>query len=174
MLCQSCNQKEASVHITKIINGVKTEMHLCDECAEQQDVNLNTQFGFGMPMSFQDILEGFFEAMGGMSPHVVEKEHCPVCNMTFDDFRRTGRFGCSNCYKTFNRDAVPIVKRIHGNIKHTGKVPGRTGGVIKIKRNIENLKEQLKTAINNEEYEKAAALRDEIRNLESKLNEQEK
>lgn len=172
MICQSCNQREANVHITKIINGVKTEMHLCDECAKKQDVNIGSTFNLSSPMSFQNILEGFFEMMGGV-PKQIQSLECPVCHMTIDDFRKTGRLGCGNCYKTFEEDVTPLIRRIHGNIQHTGKVPGRTGGVLKLKRNIDNLRENLKKAINSEEYEKAASIRDQIKELEAKLKNEE-
>jgi protein arginine kinase activator len=173
MICQSCNQREANVHITKIINGVKTEMHLCDECAKKQDVNVGSAFNFSSPMSFQNILDGFFEIMGGV-PKQIESIECPVCHMTIDDFRKTGRLGCGNCYKTFEEDVNPLIRRIHGNIQHTGKVPSRTGGELKIKRDIDVLRDNLKTAINNEEYEKAADIRDMIKELELKLKKDEK
>ncbi|CDF58932.1 protein-arginine kinase activator protein McsA [Thermobrachium celere] len=169
MLCQRCNQKEANVHITKIINGVKTELHLCDECAKQsEDINVNFPINFGMPMSFQNILDGFVEMLGG-APKTYEEEVCPVCKMTFNDFRNKGRLGCGRCYSAFSQKITPIIKRVHGNIEHTGKVPARTGGELKLRRDIQRLKEELKIAINKEEYEKAAKLRDEIRYLESKL-----
>lgn len=168
MLCQNCNKKEATVHIVKNINGNKTEIHLCDECAKQQDISLSVPFGIQEPMSIQNILESFFEMMGGIAPQSLSTRTCPVCNMSFEDFKRTGMFGCSNCYNTFKREAMPVIKRIHGNIQHTGKIPGRSGSEMKKKREIEALKEELKAAVSNEEYEKAAELRDKIRDLEGK------
>lgn len=172
MNCQSCNQKEASVHITKVVNGVKSDMHLCEDCAKQNnELNINPAFTFGVPLSLQNLLEGFFES--SVVPHkkIVNETVCPVCNKTFSDFRRNGRLGCGSCYKSFKDNMTPLVRRIHGNIEHTGKVPKRTGGVLKIRREIENLKDQLQILVANEEYEKAAKLRDEIRELESKMNE---
>lgn len=170
-MCERCNQKEANVHITKVINGVKTELHLCDECAKQsEDINMNFSFNFGMPMSFQNILDGFVEMLGG-TPKNYDEEVCPVCKMTFNDFRNKGRLGCGSCYTSFSTKITPIIKRIHGNIEHTGKVPLRTGGEFKLKRDIQKLKDELKLAINKEEYERAAKLRDEIKNLESKLKD---
>ena len=173
MLCQVCNKREANVHVTKIINGVKTELHLCEECASKNsDMNINMPVNIGVPLSFQNILEGFVEMLGGgISDYVDDQISCPVCHMTFEDFRRTGKLGCSNCYSAFGSNINPLVKRLHGNIHHTGKVPKRSGGVLKTKRDIEKLKEELKAAVKNEEYEKAAKYRDEIKLLESKLND---
>lgn len=168
MLCQNCNKREATVHIVRNINGNKTEIHLCDECAKQQDISLSMPFVVEEPMSIQNILESFFDMMSGVAPQSLSTKICPICNMSFDDFKRTGMFGCSNCYNTFKREAMPVIKRIHGNVQHTGKIPGRSGSEMKKKREIEALKEELKVAISNEEYEKAAVLRDKIRDLEGK------
>lgn len=171
MLCQNCNKKEATVHITKIINGVKTEMHLCEDCAkENQEVNFSQPFGIGVPFSFQNILDGLFEVAGIEKEEVKDEIRCPVCNMSMEDFRRTGRVGCGNCYETFKNEMTPLVKRIHGGIQHTGKVPKRTGGLLKVRRDIDKLKEELKTSIENEEYEKAAEIRDKIKELEKGID----
>jgi len=83
---------------------------------------------------------------------------------------KSRQLGCSNCYKTYGDRLVPLLRRLHGNIQYNGKFPSRAFGSIKISREIEKLKEQLNIAIKNEEYEKAAILRDQIRNLESNQN----
>jgi protein arginine kinase activator len=174
MKCQNCNANEANVHVTKIINGVKNEMHLCEECAKhKQELGINT-ISFGFPMSFQNIVDGLFEVMGSPQPITTQGEVCSVCGMTFADFRNIGRVGCSNCYNTFSKNMLPLIKRVHGNIQHTGKIPKRTGGIIKVRRDVEKLKEELRSLVENEEYEKAASVRDEIRNLENELNNFEK
>ena len=174
MLCQNCNKREANVHITKIINGVKTEMHLCDECARKQEEKGEMPFSLGMPLSFQNILEGFFE-LPGVSEHRVEKvTSCPICGMTFEDFRRKGFLGCGKCYEVFNEDMKPLIRRIHGNIHHTGKIPVRTGGTLRAKTELEKLKEELKAKVAKEEYEDAAQIRDKIKEIEQKLNDEKK
>lgn len=172
MLCQNCNAKEANVHITKIVNGVKNEMHLCEDCAKQKnEFNITPHFNFGFPLSFQNIFEGLVEMSNNVPKYITEEEECPVCHMKFNEFKRTGRLGCSRCYEAFNDNMVPLIKRIHGNIHHNGKVPARTGGKLKVERDIERLREELKTAVAREEYEKAAKLRDQIKELESKARE---
>jgi protein arginine kinase activator len=174
-MCQNCNEKEANVHITKIINGNKTEVHLCEDCAKQKsEFNITPHFGFGMPLSFQNILEGFVEAMDEAPKYIKKENTCPVCGMSFDNFRKTGRLGCGNCYDAFNENMMPLIRRIHGNIQHNGKVPRRTGGIIKVKRDVERLREELRTAVSREEYEKAAALRDQIKKLETEMKDGEK
>lgn len=170
MLCQNCNLKEANVHVTKITNGVKSEMHLCDECAKQNQEIGFQGISFGFPMSFQNIVDGLFEVMGTPKQQRYESAACPICGMTFEDFRSNGRVGCSKCYNVFSNNMLPLIKRVHGNIQHTGKLPKRTGGVLKARRDVEKLKEELKSAVEHEEYEKAAKIRDEIRKIENNLN----
>ena len=86
--------------------------------------------------------------------------------MTFDDFSKTGRFGCSQCYSTFKNQMNPMLRRIHGKTFHVGKVPKRTGGQLRIKQEINRLKRELQEAVNAEEYERAAVIRDKIKELE--------
>lgn len=175
MICQSCNQKEANVHITKIINGVKTEMHLCEDCARQkQDLNISSSFNLGFPLSFNNLLDGFVEALGGTNKYYPEEKTCPVCGLKFEDFKRGGRLGCGSCYKAFNENMIPLIRGIHGNLQHIGKVPKRAGGLLKVRRDLDMLKEELKNLVKNEEYEKAAKIRDEIKEIESRLNKEER
>lgn len=172
MDCQICNKRPANVHITKIINGVKNELHICEQCAkEKEGIGVNNQLPvFNTPFSFSNIIAGLmdFTSAGSFPNTSMQQVRCPVCNLGYDEFKKTGRFGCSECYESFGNNLEPLFKRIHGNTQHTGKVPKRTGGIIRIKRDIEKLKYELKRAIENEEYEKAAELRDKIKVLENK------
>lgn len=170
MLCQLCNKRPANVHLTKVINGVKTELHVCEQCAHEEGLNLGTQLsGFDIPFSFSNIFAGLMDSgTGGNLAHMMQKPlKCMECGLDYEQFKNTGRFGCSRCYEAFGDKLEPLIKRIHGNTQHTGKVPKRTGGIIRIKRDIEKLKYELKQAIDNEQYEKAAEIRDRIRKLES-------
>lgn len=175
MICQICNKRTANVHLTKVINGQKTELHLCEQCAkEKEGLGIDkTSLVFEAPFSFSNILQGLMDFAGKDTlPYSFhEREKCSGCGLDFEEFRKTGFFGCSRCYETFGNRLGPIIKRIHGNTQHTGKVPKRTGGIIRIKRDIEKLKYELQKAVENEEYEKAAELRDRIRILENKEGE---
>jgi len=172
MICQICKKRPASVHMTKIINGIKSELHICEQCAKENDsMGINTEIpGFDTPFSFSNIIAGLMDIAGtGALPYITQKQvKCPVCGLTYEEFKNTGRFGCGKCYETFEDKLEPLFKRIHGNMQHTGKVPKRTGGIIRAKRDIEKLKYELKKAIDNEEYEKAAELRDRVKDLESR------
>ncbi|WPX07977.1 UvrB/UvrC motif-containing protein [Anaerocellum danielii] len=168
MLCENCGKRPATVHYTQIINGVKTEMHLCEVCAKQKG-NLE----FDAPFSVTNFLAGILEPAFGtqvLKPSFEIALTCKGCGMTFDEFRRAGRFGCAMCYSSFSEKLYPIFRRIHGNTKHVGKIPTKMGGDIAIKREIDRLKIELNVAIKNEEYEKAAKIRDKIRELEKKLS----
>lgn len=95
---------------------------------------------------------------------------CPKCGMTFQQFRKIGRFGCSECYKTFRSNITPILRKVHsGNTVHAGKIPKRIGGNLHVRRQIDMLKRELESLIHQEEFENAAHVRDQIRSLEQSL-----
>ena len=162
MQCEECGKKPATVHITRIENGKKTDLHICEQCAIQKNaLNMSTSF------SMNDLLTGLLNS-GSVMPIKVgftQDVQCESCKMTYNKFRETGRFGCSNCYKAFLDKLTPLFKRVHGNTSHIGKVPNRAGTKIKTQREIEKLRLELNEAIKNEEYEKAASIRDKIRGL---------
>ncbi|MEH7308334.1 UvrB/UvrC motif-containing protein [Neobacillus drentensis] len=174
MICQECNQRPAALHFTKIINGEKTEVHLCEKCAQEKGEMFifNGESGF----AFNNLLAGLlnidptFQKQSQSPFHQEEILHCDVCSMTFPQFLKVGRFGCSHCYEAFKEQLNPVLRRLHsGNWTHNGKIPKRIGGSIHLRKQIEELKNMLKESIANEEFEKAAEIRDEIRQLEKKL-----
>jgi protein arginine kinase activator len=95
---------------------------------------------------------------------------CDQCGLTYGQFSKLGRFGCSSCYKHFTDKLDPLLKRVHGNVVHVGKVPKRSGGLIQQKREIEQLKQELQARIQRQEFEYAATLRDQIKELENKFH----
>jgi protein arginine kinase activator len=162
LICDECGKRPAAVHITKVENGKKSDMHLCEQCAMQKNLlSLSTSF------SVNDLLAGLLNSGGAshIKTEMVNDIKCNVCGLSYGKFRETGRFGCGNCYKVFGERLNPLFKKVHGNTGHTGKIPNRAGGRIKVLREVEKLKQQLDEAIRNEEYEKAAAIRDKIRDL---------
>jgi protein arginine kinase activator len=176
MICQECNERPATLHFTKIVNGEKTEVHLCEHCAHDKGEML--MFDGSPGFSVNNLLAGLLNITPGLQ-QAQEAEfpkrevlQCDKCKMTFPQFVKVGRFGCSNCYETFEDHLNPILKRVHsGNIEHHGKVPERMGGTIHVKRKIANLRAELQQLINQEEFEKAAEIRDEIRSLEKKASD---
>jgi protein arginine kinase activator len=113
--------------------------------------------------------ENFFNNFDAFMQPVTyqEAKKCPVCGHTWSDFRRTGRFGCSECYKTFRAPVTETIKQIHATTKHTGKIPSKSGSALKKKRQYEALKAQLQEAVKNEDYETAAKLHKQIRAMEN-------
>lgn len=167
MLCQNCKLKEATVSITRFIGGKKEELHLCKDCAEELLGGGDfLNFDFSLP----DLLGTLLKQ--APLPRWEEIKHptvkCPKCGLSYEGFQEIGKLGCSECYKTFRSKLTPLIKRIHGNMKHSGKVPHRAGEELNRLREIEKLRRELEEAIRKEEYEKAAELRDKIRELEGR------
>lgn len=168
MVCQECGEKQASLHFTKIVNGEKTEFHLCESCArEKGEILPGGQNGF----SIHNLLSGM---LNFDYPHqtTTKKQssprdlRCETCGLTYQQFSKIGRFGCSDCYRHFEPALEPLFRRVHGNTTHSGKVPERTGGQLKLKRELEELKAELDLRVRREEFEEAARIRDRIRELE--------
>ena len=170
MLCEECHMRPATVHITKIVNNEKTEMHLCEECAKEKHLSLSSSIGgFGFEdtgFSVAKLLSSFFEPSSKTPIGSSEEFKCGRCGLTFQTFSKTGRFGCRQCFSTFKNQMNPMLRRIHGKTFHVGKVPKRSGGQIRIKQEIDRLKRELQEAVNAEEYERAAVIRDKIKELE--------
>lgn len=166
MLCQQCQKRPANVHLTKIVNSDKVEMYLCDQCAKEK-----SQFGiggFGPSLNINDFLSGFIGLGHGDSHMDIQSKEsrCEICGMSFEDFRRTGKMGCKNCYNNYGDRLKPILKRLHGNYEHTGKAPAGISKVLEASKELDRLKELLAKAVQNEEYEKAAEIRDRIKEME--------
>ncbi|MBB3114254.1 protein arginine kinase activator [Paenibacillus phyllosphaerae] len=176
MLCQECGKRPASLHFTKIVGGEKTEFHICESCAREKGEGIpGTTNGFSIHSLLSGLLD--FEPSGGASgagPGYQAKGQtirCDNCGLTYAQFSKMGRFGCSKCYSQFGDKLDPILKRVHGNAVHVGKVPKRSGTRIKLKREIESLRRELHERIEREEFENAAQIRDRIRELERSVAE---
>ncbi|MFF3925281.1 UvrB/UvrC motif-containing protein [Paenibacillus lactis] len=171
MICQECGKRPATLHFTKIVNGEKTEFHFCESCArEKGELIPGTSNGFSIHSLLSGLLDLDPSGKGqnaGAKP--AQALRCEECGMTYSQFSKLGRFGCSSCYKYFSDRLDPLFKRVHGNTSHVGKVPKRTGGVIQLKRKIEELKKELQFRIVQEEFEAAAEIRDRIRELERNI-----
>jgi len=174
MLCEICNKKEATVHFTEVVNNQVAELHLCEDCAQKKGLSIQPHF------SIADLLVGLINL--GISPPKVEEASvtCKNCGLTYSQFGKIGRLGCSGCYQTFQKGLVPLLRKIHGSIQHRGKHPKKSKRVVtysssKSPSEIESLKTELALAVEREEFEKAAKLRDKIRAFGKKTpNDEEK
>lgn len=170
MLCQECQQNEANIFVTKVVNGFKTELYLCEQCARQKG---DLDFTFEPKFSLHNFFASFLSEPWSSRKEAAHpaKIQCSNCALTFAQFSQIGRLGCSSCYYSFGDEKLqPLFRRIHGSVSHVGKVPRNIGGATRIKRDIEKLRQQLQQHIQLEEYEKATIVRDEIRSLEKELH----
>jgi protein arginine kinase activator len=152
--CDLCD-KEAVVHMTQVVNGEKKEVHLCEEHAKTQGIDLNS------PISITDILMG----LNGSQSNIANELSlaCPRCGMARDEFRKTGRLGCPECYKTFMAELTMAIKAMHHSGQHLGKIPSREGVQTRLKSKIARLQKELEEAVVHEDFELAAKLRDQIK-----------
>ena len=170
MLCEKCHQKPATVHMQQIVNGAKTEMHLCQDCSTQIDT----------PVSIEALFNGLLGSFLSMAAEkqssrevYAHYEPCSDCGMTFEGFTSGGgKLGCATCYRVFSPQLDAILKNVQASIHHEGKIPKKSGQVMIQKREADRLRVLMSKAIEEENFEEAARLRDEIRSLESALTEE--
>lgn len=159
MLCENCGKNEANIVFSKYVNGEKTVKHLCQSCMAEEEKDFAFSFLGGLPQNFGNV---FSDAQGTQPPEV----QCEKCGMTWNAFQKRAEVGCTQCYQAFRPQLTPILKRVHGNAKHAGKVPRTASEEAKQLNLVEELRTKLGKAVVEEEYEKAAQIRDEIRQLE--------
>ena len=161
MRCQRCKDVPATVHLTDLQHGEQRESHLCSDCAEQEGVIMKTQ-----QAPLNEVLSKF--VMQKASAQELADLTCEECGMSFVEFRSNGQLGCPNDYDVFKRALEPLITRTHeGATQHSGKTPGSAPVEMKSKIDLLRLRRELKTAVDKEDYESAAGLRDEIERLES-------
>ncbi len=162
MICEICREQIATVHLTEIVNNTKKEIHLCEVCAQEKGVAITSQVkNLSIPEFFGQLVESTISETGE-----DEVRECGACGMTYAQFRSTGKLGCPNDYEVFRREMSQLLKKIHDSVQHCGKVPSRIGREITRRKEIEELRISLKGAVEREEYEMAAQLRDKIFELE--------
>ena len=174
MICDECGKNKATVHLTEIVNEQITKLNLCESCAKQKGSEAEQHFGIADLLSALSDVEAPQPAAAGGT--VSTKSRCQRCGMTYEDFKKLGRLGCSECYAAFRTSLVPLLKRIHGANQHLGKAPTATAvkefkATSKLQEELEAAKQELLKAVKKEEFEEAAALRDKIKFLEKKLKD---
>ena len=162
MQCDICAKKEATVHLTEIVDGEMTKMHLCEVCAKKKGAEMEEHFGLS------DLLAGLADLDIKLQPKTEAGVKCPNCGLTYDDFKKIGRLGCGQCYSSFERFLTPLIKRIHGAAQHAGKIPVKAPKLAKTIDRLQELRAKLQQAIEIEQFEEAANIRDRIRELEKK------
>ena len=174
MTCDICGKKKATVHLTEIVDEQMSEMHLCEECARQKSSQMEQQFGLA------DLLAGLSDTSKTAAAKEGDKVSvlkCSRCGLPYEDFRKFGRLGCGECYTSFKEHLTGLLRKIHGSNKYLGKTPAQllegqpainadTITALLPSENLSDLKLQLHSAIAAEDFEKAAQIRDKIRNFE--------
>jgi len=159
--CRRC-QKPATLHITEVRKGDVTEIHLCETCArdylDQPDSSDETAGEF----EFDKLPEADSD-----DSSTADDRACPHCSISFREFRSQGRLGCPYCYVEFEADLIPLLENIHGEVQHCGKLPRRAPDSSRRQHELLRLRNELKSAVDEEDYETAARLRDDIQAIES-------
>ena len=163
MICQNCKKNEATTHIKRIINGETAEYRLCKNCA----------ISLGFSDSFSDFGINLSELFGGFLGDISVSSlssrvlRCEKCGSSFEDIAKSGKIGCADCYSLFYDKLLPSIQRIHGKTRHEGKIAKSAGESLKREREISSLKQDLSKAIEEQNFEEAARLRDKIRETEA-------
>ncbi|ADV64027.1 UvrB/UvrC protein [Isosphaera pallida ATCC 43644] len=175
MKCQRCS-RTASFHITDIERKTKklTDYHLCEECASKflnpatsESEMEDEDSGVGVVSPMSELAKKLaLQGPGGRPSSKPEATVCPVCGITFADFRSTGRLGCPHDYEVFRDELMPLLENVHNHTVHKGKSPKRAPSGTERFTELIQYRNQLKVAIATEDYETAAKLRDQIRDLE--------
>ena len=160
MKCEKCNEREATVLYKQTINGVSTAAHLCAECAAkaQNEAGFSAQFPFGTDL--------FGNLFGISAPVKAPASKKCECGATFADVRRAGKVCCAKCYETFATELEPTIRSLYGKAVHVGRAPAERKAARDKQNKLNTLKNNLRAAIEAENFEEAAKIRDEIRNLE--------
>ncbi|MDQ7793383.1 MAG: UvrB/UvrC motif-containing protein [bacterium] len=163
MLCQECRKRPATVHVTRITNDQRTEVNLCEVCArELGEAELLAEPKF----SLQSLLAGLLASESARADRRASPlDPCPRCGMTYQDFTQSGRLGCGDCYRQFETRLDPLLRRVHGATSHTGKRPARGARPSPLEE-LAELRKTLEGCVRREEFERAAEIRDRIRELE--------
>ena len=160
--CRQCS-KPATLHITELRQGDVVEIHLCESCA--RDYLSQSESAPAESSEFE-----FSKETGGSEPlDAIDDRSCPNCGITFREFRSSGRLGCPHDYVEFEAELLPLLENIHGETQHCGKMPQRAPDTSRRQHELVRLRCELKAAIDEENYESAAGLRDQIQTIESEL-----
>ncbi|NIM20949.1 MAG: hypothetical protein GTO42_05565 [Candidatus Latescibacteria bacterium] len=167
MLCKICGTQPAQIHYTEIVNNKVITTHLCADCAKKKGIDVQK----GGPFGVGDLMATMIGSATQSETEKIGKVHCPFCGYDYSDFKKIGRFGCPDCYEAFGAQLIPLLRQIHGRTQHKGKTPTALGPQATLRKELMGLKDMLNQAVENEEYEKAAEIRDKIKEIETKAKE---
>lgn len=159
MKCQCCGENEATIHLTDITDEGKVEKHLCDECARQEE-GASVQ-----KVSLANFLHHLLQQKVAQEMPGGGDVSCPTCGMSYIEFRSSSRLGCPNDYEVFKEGLMPLLERIQEGTRHCGKAPSRAGQDVHRQNELIRVRRELERAVQREDYETAAELRDRIKQV---------
>lgn len=159
MICQNCNKNDATLHMKRIINGSAAEVHLCSDCA--RSLGYGEAFsGFGL--GFGHLLG---ELLSSGEVGSANSMRCPACGKSFEEIAEDGKMGCAECYAVFYDRLLPTLNKIHGKSSYMGSKPQMSGDTRGSGANLDELKIALSEAVERQDFELAASLRDRINDI---------
>lgn len=167
LMCESCGQRAAKIQFTEVVNNNMVTVNLCLECAEKKGIEVKHVPASGLG----DLVAEVWDATAVTEADKVGAANCPSCGFAYSDFRSVGRFGCPDCYRSFEPQLVVLLRKIHGDTRHQGKAPGEMGPKALIRKKLMDLRDELARAVQKEDYESAAHVRDRIRELEKEAED---
>jgi protein arginine kinase activator len=165
MQCQICQKHNATIHLTEINDGVRSEMHICEQCAAEQDIAVKSHIPINELLSGLLAVQPSDDELSGSSEQKLE---CPNCGYTLTQLRKEGVLGCPHDYEAFEKLLLPLIEKAHnGKTNHCGKIPSKTPQKTRKEAELIKLRQQLHDAVQSEDYERAAELRDKINKEEN-------
>lgn len=161
MVCDTCKERDAVVHLTQIVENAVTQVHLCEKCAAERGIETTVA-------EPKHPLGDFLQAVQQQAAQLPgDAARCAYCGTSLRDFRASGRLGCAHCYGAFEQSLRELLRRVHGSTRHEGwKYEARDPDIVTREQTLQTLREKLQRAVADEAFETAATLRDQIRGLE--------
>ena len=166
MKCQKCD-KPATFHITDLVDGETSELHLCEDCAQGFLAPASGEAAEVMPAMAGLLAQQLTVGETAEELARLDKQVCEVCGISFREFRKQGRLGCPHDYTCFAEELEPLLLNIHDETHHVGKVPKGFGASAEQQTQLIRLRREMKEAVAREDYERASQLRDEIKQIET-------
>ena len=166
MLCEDCRKQDATVHMKQVVNNQKIVLNLCSNCAKRRGFSNPLK---NIPFPLADFLTSMVSGSITEPDSELMGQSCPSCGLTYDKFAKTGRLGCGECFNTFRQSLADLLRKIHGSNLHRGKGQSSTAEGMDTLKEEARLKEELKAAITNEDFERAAQIRDLIKDIQAKM-----
>ena len=159
MICQNCNKNDATLHMKRIINGRAAEVHLCSDCA--RSLGYGEAFS-GLGLGFGHLLG---ELLSSGEAGSANRMRCPACGKSFEEIAEDGKMGCAECYAVFYDRLLPTLNKIHGKTSYMGSKPQMSGDNRRVSTSLDELKIALSEAVERQDFELAANLRDRINDI---------